>query len=183
MANTRSGFIRLSKPISGTKLQQKLLNIINNKEVLREAHRLLGERCNVYVPMKSGALRQSMKAYPNSVRWETPYAHYQYEGDVYGPNLPVLRGENPAWISRRTKYPTGRTLGQTGQAFLHPIWKIENGRYTKVEPYVLEEYTFGYTTPKTSHHWLDKAMENGGLNAYSRAVTAMLKRKAKELNK
>jgi len=180
VANT--GHIRLSNPLDGTKLQRRLLKLLNDKEVNREVHRLLGERCNIYVPKKSGALRQSMKAYPQSVRWETPYAHYQYEGEVYGPNIPVLEGEDPAWRSGKVKYPTGRQLGKKGSALLHPIWRIDEGEYNLVEPDILASYNFGYTTPNTSSHWLDEAMKNGGLNAYSRAVTAMLKRKAKELN-
>ena len=144
---------------------QAVLDIIDDKEVMREVHRMLGERCNEYVPMKSGTLRASMKAYPQSVRWETPYAHYQYEGEVYGPNIPIIQqGIIIGWYSRPgvQKYPTGRELGIPGE------WK---------------GWKFGYTTPGTKHHWLDEAMKNGGLRGYSIAVTAMLKRKAKELNK
>lgn len=42
-----------------------------------------------------------------------PYAHYQYYGEVYGPNFPDIdpnTGEVMGWKSPRKKYPTGRKL-------------------------------------------------------------------------
>lgn len=173
MARTYTGHIRVKAPLRPTVLQDKLLKIINDKEVMREAHRLLGEQCNKYVPKKSGALRASMKAYPQSVRWETPYAHYQYMGEVYEPNYPILSsfkstnhndGLIIGWYSRPgvQKVPTGRELGVPGE------WK---------------GWRFGYTTPDTHHHWFDEAMKNGGKRTYSIRVTNMLKKKAKELGK
>lgn len=173
MARSYTGHIRVKAPLKPTVLQEKLLRIIDDKEVMREAHRLLGEQCNKYVPKKTGALRASMKAYPQSVRWETPYAHYQYMGEVYGPNYPILSsfkstnhhdGLIIGWYSRPEvqKVPTGRELGVPGE------WK---------------GWRFGYTTPDTHHHWFDEAMKNGGKRTYSIRVTNMLKKKARELGK
>lgn len=163
MARTYSGHIRVAAPLKPTVLQERLLKLINDKEVMRDAHRLLGEVCNPYVPNKSGELRKSMKAYPKSVRWETPYAHYQYMGEVYGPNHPIIRkGIIVGWYSTpgMKKRPTGRELGVPGEWM---GWK------------------FGYTTQGTKHHWFDEAMKNGGKRNYSRAVTELLKKKAKSL--
>lgn len=177
MARNVSGHIRVSSPLSGTKLQRRLLKLLNDKEVNREVHRLLGERCNIYVPKKSGALRQSMKAYPQSVRWETPYARYQYEGEVYGPNWVGYTSPSTwEWRTSKNKHKMGRTLGENpGERLLKPKF----GKQYNTEPISVR---FGYTEPNTSHHWLDEAMKNGGLRAYSISVTAMLKRKAKELD-
>lgn len=47
------------------------------------------------------------------VIWNTPYAHYQYMGIVYGPNIPVLQdGILMGWFSPpgRPKSPTDREL-------------------------------------------------------------------------
>ena len=47
------------------------------------------------------------------VVWNTPYAHYQYMGIVYGPNIPVIQdGILMGWFSPpgRPKHPTDREL-------------------------------------------------------------------------
>ena len=146
MAREYSGHLRVKAPLIPTKLQRELLDLINDKEVMREAHQLLGEACNPYVPKKSGDLRASMKAYPQTVRWEKAYAHYQYMGEVYGPNRPFIRkGIIVGWYSYpktvMKKHPTGRELGVPG------YWK---------------GWKFGYTKAGTTHHWFDEAMKNGG---------------------
>lgn len=178
MAREFSGQLRLKAPLKPTALQQKLLTLLNDKEAMREAHKILGERCNKFVPEKSGELKAHMRPYPQTVRWERPYAHYQYEGKVYGPNYPGWISANQAgWRSgKKPKYPTGRELGVPGIALLQPRFGFE----FNTSPILVK---FGYTTPNTGHHWFDKAMENGGLRAYSIAVTNMLKRRAKALNK
>ena len=49
------------------------------------------------------------------VIWNTPYAHYQYMGIVYGPNIPIIEpgtGVLMGWFSPpgRPKHPTDRNL-------------------------------------------------------------------------
>lgn len=49
------------------------------------------------------------------VIWNTPYAHYQYMGIVYGPNIPIIDPETGVlmgWFSPpgRPKHPTDREL-------------------------------------------------------------------------
>lgn len=49
------------------------------------------------------------------VVWNTPYAHYQYMGEVYGPNIPILEPETGVLLGffsppGRPKHPTGREL-------------------------------------------------------------------------
>lgn len=50
-----------------------------------------------------------------TVIWNTPYAHYQYMGVVYGPNIPIIEPETGVllgWFSPpgRPKHPTDREL-------------------------------------------------------------------------
>ena len=165
MAKEPEGTILVKEILKGTALQKKLYALLNDKEARREAHRILGERCNQFVPMKSGELRGHMHPYPQTVRWEMPYAKYQYQGEVWGPNHPVYdnNGRIIGWETESPRRPMGRMLG--------------------AHPHEWKGWRFGYTTPNTGHHWLDKAMENGGLRAYSISVTAMLKRRARKLNK
>ena len=143
-----------------TSIQEKLLNIIQDESAGEEIHRRLGEMCNDFVPMNSGELRASMEVYPDFVSWNTPYARYQYEGEVYGPNKPIIVGGIVVgWYSPTgEKHPTGRTLGTPGE---------------------YRGWIFGYTTPGTGHHWYDRAMENGGRRRFNISVTNALKRIAR----
>ena len=69
-----------------------------------------------YIPFRQGALRSQVR-YPDgmsggTIEWYAPYAHYQYMGEVYGPNIPIkdADGNITGWWSPPTKYPTGRKL-------------------------------------------------------------------------
>lgn len=84
-----------------------------------------------YIPFRQGALRSQVR-YPDgmsggTVEWYAPYAHYQYMGEVYGPNIPLkdAQGNIIGWTSPPKKSPTGRKLQ--------------------------------YHTPETSDHWFDRA--------------------------
>ena len=97
--------------------------------------------------------------------WDSPYAHYQYEGVVYAPNKAVWNYNNiVGWRTPKgvEKYPTDRTLGTPGY---------------------LNGWTFGYTTFGTTHHW-DKEMmkDRNARRAMNIRITAYLKRMAREKN-
>lgn len=71
-----------------------------------------------YVPWETGSLARSPYLMTDIgsgvVVYPGPYAHYQYYGEVYGPNIPVFEddSEEPSWFSRpgEKKHPTGRQL-------------------------------------------------------------------------
>lgn len=74
-----------------------------------EWHRLYAP----YVPFESGALRDSVTIAPKTITHNAPYAHYQYTGEVYGPNYPITQnGVRVGYYSppNRPKYPTGKRL-------------------------------------------------------------------------
>lgn len=84
-----------------------------------------------YVPFRQGALRSSVR-FPQGVdggeiEYNTPYAHYLYQGEVYGPNIPIkdAQGNITGWMSPPSKSPTGRRIQ--------------------------------YHAPSTSDHWFEKA--------------------------
>lgn len=75
--------------------------------------------CLLYVPWETGSLGTS--AYTATVigsgcvEYPGPYAHYQYYGEVYGPNIPIFdddSGTPTGWFSPpgQKKSPTGRQL-------------------------------------------------------------------------
>lgn len=116
-------------------MNELLDKLANDPKVLTQYHTIIGTRLNEYVPMKTGVLRGSMNADAEGVHWSTPYAHYQYQGEVYGINFPIRsEGAIVKWRSKPgvTKIPTGRELGIPGE------W---------------DGWVFGYSTPGTMHHW------------------------------
>ena len=118
-----------------TTKQEKLLDMLDDDNVRSNINLRIKNAINRYVPKKSGRLRRSAYVTPTEIVWSTPYAHYQYMGEVYGPNHPIIRhGTIIGWYSTpgMTKTPTGRELGVPG------YWM---------------GWRFGYTTRGTHHHW------------------------------
>ena len=74
--------------------------------------------CQPYVPASPDRTLEfsaqiSTEIGSGQVIWNTPYAHYQYAGIVYGPNIPIIEdGVLMGWFSPpgRPKYPTDREL-------------------------------------------------------------------------
>jgi len=85
-----------------------------------EARRLM----EPYVPADNLVLTQNVRVYTEQeagiVEYELPYAHYQWQGEVYGPNYPIVRGgEVIGWCSPGHKTPTGKKLNHS--KFRHPL--------------------------------------------------------------
>lgn len=75
--------------------------------------------CEPYCPMKTGVLTASARTATvlgsGQVVYNTPYAHYLYYGEVYGPNIPVFDDDSgipTRYFSPKgaKKHPTGRPL-------------------------------------------------------------------------
>ena len=145
-----------------TVLQKKLYSLINDEQARIDANKKIAECINKYVPEQSGELRESVQVDSQTISWHTPYARYQYSGEVYGPNHPLMyKGTIYGWSTPRgpEKYPTGRELGTPGE------WK---------------GWVFGYSTYGTGHHWDEKMLENDR-RTMNIKVTASLKKSAKRL--
>ena len=88
----------------------------NLKEAQKKLNMQIVADSEPYVPFRQGALRSSVR-YPQGIaggeiEYNTPYAHYQYESEVYGPNIPLkdAQGNIIGWTSPPKKSPTGRDL-------------------------------------------------------------------------
>lgn len=89
---------------------------------VKEAQKLLNMQivadCDPLIPFQQGALQNSVNypegIYGGEIEWNTPYAHYQYEGEIYGPNIPIydVDGHLTGYFSPPKKNPTGRPLKQ-----------------------------------------------------------------------
>lgn len=134
-----------------TKLQQKLETLLNDPEVEHHITQIVADNVKKYVPRKSGALaNEGVTVGTNTITWDKPYAHYQYVGEVYGPNFQVIRNGELVWRSPKgkgSKHPTG--------------WPLT------------------YHTPGTSDHWIDAMWENDKRSVQLQ-ITNYLKRAAKQ---
>lgn len=114
--------VRIDIEVNDKTLQDKLDNLIDEKTML-EVHNKFAQFCDPYVPMYEGALAQTTQITPEFVRYTQPYAHYQYVGEVYGPNIPRKDkdGNIVGWFSPpgKTKYPTGRQINYSTEK--HPL--------------------------------------------------------------
>lgn len=122
---------------------------------------------NRKVPKLSGELRRSARvigvahgAHGSTgmavVTWNSAkssvqkYLHYQYVGEVWGPNKAVFdeAGKHIGWHSPiKPKSPTGRMMGVPFTRVLH------DGRVIEVK---------GYTTPGTGPDWVKRFAEDSG---------------------
>lgn len=77
-----------------------------------------------YVPAKNLVLAQNIRITADDeaghVIYNSPYAHYQYMGVVYGPNIPIKDGDMVVGFwSPPHKTPTNRKLKYS--TFRHPL--------------------------------------------------------------
>lgn len=74
--------------------------------------------CEPLIPFQQGALRSSANfpkgIYGDTLEYDTPYAHYQYIGEIYGPNIPKFDGDSNliGFWSPPKKHPTGKQIKQ-----------------------------------------------------------------------
>lgn len=165
----KSGYLLIDAHLRSGTVRKRLLAVMSNKETMREVHEKLKEFVEPFVPMNTGNLRDHARALPSGVIYESPYAHYQYEGVVYGPNIKIWsydKGSKSShiigWRSPKGKVPTERELGVPG------YWK---------------GWKFGYSTPNTAHHWMEEAFKGGGKARFSKQATRVMKARARRLNK
>lgn len=130
---------------------------------------------NKYVPKKSGRLRRSARAKYKvggeasaggdgtgsaTVYWATEgkaakYGHYQFVGDVYGPNKAKFNssGAHIGWMSPKGKKKVisdpVRKLGE-GTPY---TYTLHDGRVVTVK---------GYTTPGTKYDWIGEFKKDKG---------------------
>jgi hypothetical protein len=112
--------IRMKIDMSGIK--NRLRNIPDDDVLMTEIYNIYAKMMNPYVPMDEGVLSQSARVSSDGVTYPGPYAHYQYIGLVYGPNIPIIEnGEIVGWFSppRQTKHPTGEELKYSTEK--HPL--------------------------------------------------------------
>lgn len=83
----------------------------NIKEAQKKLNMQVVADCDPFIPFQQGALRGSQRypegVYGGEISWDTPYAHYQYEGELY------LTTDGRSFANRdERKYPTGERLEQ-----------------------------------------------------------------------
>jgi hypothetical protein len=146
-----------------THKQRELLKMLtDDKDVRRQINRYIADAITPFVPRDSGKLARGRLITHKSITWGRglAYAHYQFVGIVYAPNIPIMnKGTIIGWrsIPGMKKHPTDRKLGTPGE------WR---------------GWKFGYTTPGTQSHWTDAFRGQVRRNTQNK-ITAYLKRECR----
>lgn len=147
-----SSIVKVEVDLNDTDIVSRFTSLCSDESVMLQIHNLLAQMCDPYVPMETGNLAQTLEITPEYVRYISPYAHYQYTGEIYGPNYPIIQnGVIVGWRSPPKKSPTGRAI-----------------------TYSTEQH------PLATSHW-DRVMIQDKGEEFSEKVTEILKRRAKEL--
>lgn len=105
-----------------TAIQRKLSHLLDDPEVQKGVTEIVRDAMNKFVPRATGNLASHTEVTDDEIVWTAPYAHYQYVGEVYGPNFLVRDADgNPIlddngklmWRSPRgegSKFATGRSI-------------------------------------------------------------------------
>lgn len=130
----------------------RLENLVRDNRTMLEVHNLFAKMMEPYVPF--GSDLANLEVTPEYVRYNTPYAHYHYIGEVYGLNIPIIEnGIIVGWFSKPDE--------DTGM-------KHKTGRQLQ------------FQKPKASDHW-DQAMMAEQKEEFAKQVEMILARRAKEL--
>ena len=140
--------------IDANKLQKRLGHIPKDNKTMTAIQNTFYKYCWSYIPKDKTVLADNVKITPQYVQWNGPYAHYQWVGEVYGPNFVQFDdfGNVSGWRSpsgKGSKHPTGRRLGID--------WE---------DPIRFPNWHFKYTTPNTGSRWDQKMLEQKGDKFY-----------------
>ena len=115
--------IKANVEVNFVKIETKFARFMDDENLGLQLHNELARQLNPYVPMQTGMLSQNVLITPKYVQYVSPYAHYQYTGLVYGPNIPIIEnGVITGWFSppgKGTKHPTGKSINYSHE--LHPL--------------------------------------------------------------
>ena len=113
--------------VNRDRIRKKVSRIIDDNITKLEIHEEFYKMMYDYIPMgDSGELANNVEITKDGVHFKVNYAHYQYMGIVYGPNIPIIKnGVIVGWYSKpkQTKTPTGRRLQYSTE--YHPLASSE----------------------------------------------------------
>lgn len=105
-----------------TDIENKISRAVKDEKTRLTVHNLLAKMCDPYVPMQTGVMAQTTNITSEGVTYTAPYSHYQYTGEVYGPNIPIMQdGVITGWFSPpgKPKHPTGAAISYSTE--MHPL--------------------------------------------------------------
>lgn len=107
--------IRVTMPRVNKLIQD--LGLDRDGDVQMQLTKIICDRMTRYMPASPGtqvlAMMLKYVKSPTEIEVKGPYAHYQYEGEVWGPNIPIIEnGIVVGWWSppNKPKHPTGRKI-------------------------------------------------------------------------
>lgn len=102
--------MKFDKKVGSINIHLNTNRLDNNiEEAQKKLNMKIAGDCDPLIPFQQGALRGSLRypegIYGGEIAWDTPYAHYQYMGELY------LTEDGRSYAEKyERKYPTGRSL-------------------------------------------------------------------------
>lgn len=109
------GYTAHLKDFASAKEIKRKLGVEPGGHVQKAVDAAVIRECFPYLPFDEGVLAGSANTAAEigsgEVIYDTPYARYQYYGEVYGPNFPITEnGTIVGYYSPPEKFPTGEKL-------------------------------------------------------------------------
>lgn len=181
--------MKVTHTINTNSVQRQLsmkLKDIEGPDCMEDIAWLTATYVNTFVPQKTGALRNSVdvvgKLKQSQISWGrarhgklVTYADYQYQGKVFGPNIPVFdESTHIGWKrSHKKRKDTGRIMGENNGTYIMQYGPNKGKQFTIT----------GYTTPGTGHHWIEKARKSAGYRTWRQSITRLMKERWEKARK
>lgn len=173
--------MKFNLDIDTSRIVAKVTEVCNDGYVLRDIHRLLAKMCEDYVPFDTGKLNRATYYDKNGVHYgfRMPYAHYMYEGIVYGPNVPYIvetTNKKTGEVTRKLKWSSPVSPKHpTGNIVYNQDWVLDdNGKATPVS-------RSSPVHPKATAHWDQVMLQEKG-EEFSKRAGEIVKRRLRKLN-
>ena len=156
--------------------REQFERVFKNDASMLKVTEATAEMMEPYIPYAEGVLQNSVEITPRTISWNTPYAHYMYEGVVYGPNFYVPLQQNPdgTWNKEGPwgwRSPSGEgSKSKTGRSLTYNPNDIRTG-----------EPVHEIVHPLATHHW-DRAMLKAEGRKYRTRIGRIILREFRRLN-
>lgn len=162
--------------------REQFERVFKNDASMLKVTEATAEMIRPYVPYLTGTLNESVEITPRTISWNTPYAHYMYEGVVYGPNFYLPTTRNPdgswnkdgpwGWKSPSEKSKTDRLIQ----------YNRDPSDYTNyIGPKLVDDERRAIIHPLATRHW-DRAMLKAEGRKYRTRIGRIILREFRRLN-
>ena len=114
------------------KLKGMLQEVMEDENTMLQIHNKFAQMCNEYVPFLEGPLSQSVRVFPDYIKYSTPYAHYQYVLHDMAADLAGTTNRTRIYHPKATSYWDKAMMLEKGDLFTKQVENILKARVKKL---------------------------------------------------